>query len=115
MTKVKLLIILNLVLLLAYFNYSAATKEEILNEGQLVLLELAPVDPRSLMQGDYMDLRYNITENIISDTIPKRGYCVVRLDNKGIAHKIRFQKEVIPLSGVEHLIKYTSPSEWDIN
>ena len=115
MTKVKLLIILNLVLLLAYFNYSAATKEEILNEGQLVLLELAPVDPRSLMQGDYMDLRYNITENIISDTIPKRGYCVVRLDNKGIAHKIRFQKEATPLSGDEHLIKYTSPSEWDIN
>ncbi|MFX7329222.1 GDYXXLXY domain-containing protein, partial [Acinetobacter baumannii] len=35
-----------------------AQKEMLLKEGQLVLLPLAPVDPRSLMQGDYMALRY---------------------------------------------------------
>ena len=34
--------------------------ERTLKEGQLVLLELAPVDPRSLMQGDYMALSYAV-------------------------------------------------------
>src|SRR5690606_19512775 len=34
--------------------------ERTLRDGQLVLLELAPVDPRSLMQGDYMALRFAV-------------------------------------------------------
>ena len=50
----SILIIANLVLLLVYFNWSVYQKEQTLKEGQLVLLQLAPVDPRSLMQGDYM-------------------------------------------------------------
>lgn len=32
--------------------------ERVLAEGRVVLVELAPVDPRSLMQGDYMALRF---------------------------------------------------------
>lgn len=32
--------------------------EQTLAEGELALLQLAPVDPRSLMQGDYMALRF---------------------------------------------------------
>ncbi len=34
--------------------------ERTLRDGHLVLLELAPVDPRSLMQGDYMALRFAV-------------------------------------------------------
>lgn len=34
--------------------------ERTLKDGQLILLELAPVDPRSLMQGDYMALRFAV-------------------------------------------------------
>ncbi|XOT97907.1 GDYXXLXY domain-containing protein, partial [Alcaligenes pakistanensis] len=30
--------------------------------GQTVLLELAPVDPRSLMQGDYMSLNFALSQ-----------------------------------------------------
>ena len=52
----RILIIANLILLLGYFNWSVYQKEQTLKEGQLVLLQLAPVDPRSLMQGDYMGL-----------------------------------------------------------
>ena len=54
----RILIIANLILLLGYFNWSVYQKEQTLKEGQLVLLQLAPVDPRSLMQGDYMRLNY---------------------------------------------------------
>lgn len=54
----RILIITNLLLLLGYLNWSIYQKEQTLRDGQLVLFELAPVDPRSLMQGDYMSLRY---------------------------------------------------------
>ena len=65
MKKYKwIIILLNLVLLLIYFNYSVVKKEELLKNAQFVLFELAPVDPRSLIQGDYMTLRYKILDNI---------------------------------------------------
>ena len=116
MKKYKwIIILLNLVLLLIYFNYSVANKEKLLKDGQLVLLELAPVDPRSLMQGDYMALRYKISEDISSENIPKRGFCVVRLDSSVIAYKIRFQKDITPLNEGEHLIGYASPDKWNVN
>ena len=67
----SIIILLNLVFLLIYFNHSIARKEALLKDGQLVLLELAPVDPRSLMQGDYMALRYKISENMDFDNMPK--------------------------------------------
>lgn len=116
MKKYKwIIILLNLVLLLIYFNHSIAKKEELLKDGQLVLLELAPVDPRSLMQGDYMALRYKISENIDFDTIPRRGYCVVVLDQNDKAERVRFQKDVTPLNTGEHLIEFTTPDKWNIN
>lgn len=109
------IILLNLIFLLIYFNYSVMKKEVLLKEGQLFLLELAPVDPRSLMQGDYMALRYKISEKFSSDSIPKRGYCIVRLDNNGIAYAVRFQNDLTPLNKDENLIEYTSPNRWNIN
>jgi uncharacterized membrane-anchored protein len=116
MKKYKwIIILLNLLLLLVYFNHSIVKKEELLKDGQLVLLELAPVDPRSLMQGDYMALRYKISDNIGPEDIPKRGYCVVLLDSSGIAGKIRFQKDLTPLHESEHLIEYTAPDNWNVN
>ena len=99
MKKYKWIIILiNLIILLGLFNNSILQKEELLTDGQLVLLELAPVDPRSLMQGDYMRLRYAISDNINSDSISKRGFCVVKLEENGIAKKVRIQENKTPIS-----------------
>lgn len=53
-----------LLIVLAAVNYSIYGKEEIIRSGETVYLELAPVDPRSLMQGDYMALRFRLTEEI---------------------------------------------------
>jgi uncharacterized membrane-anchored protein len=49
--------------ILALVNYSIFTKEVLLENGKLVYLQLAPVDPRSLMQGDYMALRFKIAND----------------------------------------------------
>ncbi|MCP3866506.1 MAG: GDYXXLXY domain-containing protein [Gammaproteobacteria bacterium] len=51
---------------LGLINISIFEKEQLLSEGEVVLLELAPVDPRSLMQGDYMELNFMIGNDIRS-------------------------------------------------
>ena len=115
MKKYKwLLTALNLIVLLFYFNYSVAEKEELLQNGRLVLLELVPVDPRSLMQGDYMTLRYKISDDSYHAGLPKRGYCVVRIDACGIAETVRFQQDMLPLNSGEALIKYHASDGWNV-
>jgi uncharacterized membrane-anchored protein len=110
-----IIILINLIILLGLFNNSILQKEELLTDGQLVLLELAPVDPRSLMQGDYMRLRYAISDNINSDSISKRGFCVVKLEENGIAKKVRIQENKTPINNNEFLIEYTSKKWRNIN
>ena len=107
-------ILLNLILILFFFNKSIVEKEKILSGGKLVLLKLAPVDPRSLMQGDYMRLNYEISGNVSVGNIPKRGYCIVKLDSDGIAGKVRLQNDITPVNPGEYPIEYTAGS-WNIN
>lgn len=115
MKKFKsLIILLNLLILLVYFNRSIVAKEKLLENGRLVLLELVPVDPRSLMQGDYMRLRYKISEQLNIDSMPKRGFCVVVLDENSRAGKWRFQESLSPLSPDEFPIKYMATDHWNI-
>jgi len=116
MKKYKWIIILvNLIILLGLFNNSILKKETLLSDGKLILLELAPVDPRSLMQGDYMRLSYVISENIKDESISKRGFCVVKLEENGIAQKVRIQDGRTPLNEKEYLIEYTSNGWRGIN
>jgi len=44
--------------------FAVRGNEHILDRGRIVLVRLAPVDPRSLMQGDYMALAYAIDAGI---------------------------------------------------
>src|SRR5436190_15305240 len=50
-------------MVLALLNFSIVGKERQLESGKVVFLELAPVDPRSLMQVDYMALRFKIAND----------------------------------------------------
>lgn len=61
-SKTAIIIVATLVAILLLFVKAVGSKESTLKDGKLVLLELAPVDPRSLMQGDYMRLNYAITQ-----------------------------------------------------
>lgn len=74
----------------AVFNYVIYEKERVKANGETVLLELAPVDPRSMMQGDYMRLRYAIGLNQSYKAEKKRGYMVVSLDSDKVATFSRF-------------------------
>ena len=51
-------------LFLVLFAWSVMQKERLLASGDQIILALRPVDPRSLMQGDYMVLRLAIENDI---------------------------------------------------
>ncbi|WP_089134999.1 MULTISPECIES: GDYXXLXY domain-containing protein [Geobacillus] len=44
-----------------FVGYTIWQKERLLRYGDVVKLELEPVDPRSVLQGDYIQLRYDIS------------------------------------------------------
>ena len=78
------------IIILLLVNLSIYSKEKLLSEGEIVYLELAPVDPRSLMQGDYMALRFTIGNRIQqlvrkNPRLPDDGRVIVELDAKRIA------------------------------
>lgn len=89
----------------AVFNYAIYEKEQVKTNGETVLLELAPVDPRSLMQGDYMRLRYAIERNQSYKADKKRGYMVVSLDSDKVATFSRFDNGE-PLAPNEKLLHF---------
>jgi uncharacterized membrane-anchored protein len=65
-TLTRFVAVAGLLIVLGAVNYSIYGKEGIIRSGEIVYLELAPVDPRSLMQGDYMALRFRLTDEIAS-------------------------------------------------
>lgn len=57
--KVPLLIVI--ALQVVFIGYQYVTNEQLLREGALIKLELEPLDPRSILQGDYVRLHYTIS------------------------------------------------------
>jgi uncharacterized membrane-anchored protein len=80
--------------ILAAVNYGVHQREQLLATGRVVLLELAPVDPRSLMQGDYMALRFAAAAEAFgngpTETRTADGHLVLRLDARGVGRFARF-------------------------
>lgn len=62
----KVYILTVLLLFFAGYVFSVQKMETVLADGKTILLPLAPVDPRALLMGDYMDLRYIVNDNIRS-------------------------------------------------
>jgi uncharacterized membrane-anchored protein len=64
MTGPRWLTLLGAALVLGALNFSIVGKENIKRNGEVIYLRLAPVDPRSLMQGDYMALRFALVQEL---------------------------------------------------
>ncbi len=106
------IIALNLILFLGYFGYSIQNKEHVLSEGEKVLLKLAPVDPRSLIQGDYMVLNYAISNEMRKLKDKKGSYLVISKDDSNIGTFKRIQEGEEPLSENEYLLKFKN-GKWN--
>ena len=94
--------------ILVLANVQIAGKERILREGTTVLLRLAPQDPRSLLQGDYMALRYTMAPEVARaarDEGVRDGKAVIRLDERGRAHFVGIHRGQ-PLAEDQHLLDF---------
>ncbi|MDR2050414.1 MAG: GDYXXLXY domain-containing protein [Deltaproteobacteria bacterium] len=82
----RLLCLLTVAVFLVFYNLSILRKENILESGQPVILRLQPLDPRSLMQGDYMILNFSLESDVLKEyrrgEIPERGLVVLRRAGK---------------------------------
>ena len=104
-------------------------KERVLARGETIFLPLAPVDPRSLMQGDYMSLRYALDDEVdeafgwepwdepwadeerSQDPFPRHGRLIVRVDPDGVGHFARFD-DGGDLASDELRLEYRVREEW---
>ncbi|MCC6213119.1 MAG: GDYXXLXY domain-containing protein [Burkholderiales bacterium] len=104
----KAIAVLAGIVLLAAINWNIYGREQLLATGRVVLLELAPVDPRSLMQGDYMALRYRIENEAFGRGRGKEsadGRIVVRVGDRGVASFVR-RDAGEPLAAGEALLRF---------
>ncbi len=62
----RLVVVVAALAMLAVVNLTIYSRERLIDSGRVVLLELAPVDPRSIMQGDYMALRFKVAREVFS-------------------------------------------------
>lgn len=102
-----------LIALLGAVNYKVQQFEDVLATGKPVVLKIAPADPRSLMQGDYMVLNYAILSELqqsqfssesnesnettgIDESSPsgKKAYILVHLDKNHVATFCEKQSEI---------------------
>jgi uncharacterized membrane-anchored protein len=93
---------------LGLVNYSIFAKERLLARGTVVVLELAPVDPRSLMQGDYMALRFRMANDAgaaVRGSAATDGRIVATVDERGIA-TYRGLHDGTPVASNEVLLRY---------
>jgi uncharacterized membrane-anchored protein len=96
------------VLILAGANYTIAVRERLLVAGAVVVLELAPVDPRSLMQGDYMALRFKVANEAFPrqlDRPAENGRLVIAVGPHGVGSFRRFD-DGTPLAAGEIRLRY---------
>ncbi len=93
-------------LVLLVVNGLAFQKERLTATGQPIFLELAPVDPRSLIQGDYMRLRYAISRQAQTNSGPLNGFIVIRLDKNNVAQYVRLYDSQTTLAENERLLYY---------
>ncbi|BBB29135.1 GDYXXLXY domain-containing protein [Neptunomonas japonica] len=86
MNSTKWIGVMMVCLVLGAVNFTIFKKEQVLASGKLVLLQLAPVDPRSLMQGDYMRLRFALQREAFADKSveSEEGFIIVNLDENSV-------------------------------
>ena len=82
------------VLVLVVANVGIWQKEDVIRNGQPIYVALAPVDPRSLMQGDYMRLNFSLpTPDAQTGLLrAQRPQVVMRRDARGVATAVRLDK-----------------------
>ena len=96
-------------------------KERLIARGDVVYLRLAPVDPRSLMQGDYMALNFSVANEVRvahgteQTHLAREEVIVIRRNERNEGQFVRLYKGE-PLAPGELLLRVQNvPSRWGGN
>jgi len=88
------LIVLSGLAIAALFGSQIKALEDIKQNGETVLLDLRPVDPRALMMGDFMALRYAQERPIgLPDDIAPSGQFVLTLNENKVGTYSRIAED----------------------
>jgi len=94
--------------LLLGVNVTILSRERLIEDGTIVLLELVPVDPRSMMQGDYMALRFKLARDafpLAERAAAQDGRLVLARDARAVA-AFRRLDDGAPLAADEVTMRY---------
>ncbi|WP_054950132.1 GDYXXLXY domain-containing protein [Numidum massiliense] len=83
-----------LVAQLVFVGVTVYQKETLLKEGTSIALKLAPVDPRSMFQGDYVNLSYDLGRALPYFNENGAVHVMLTADD---AQSVRYNGEYIPL------------------
>lgn len=107
----RVVLLLGGLLVFGSVNLAIWQKQQTLSHGQLILLKLAPVDPRSLMQGDYMILRYDLADQLAEQintahaVLPPKGHLLIEYDTQHVVTQAQLYRGQ-PLLPQQHLLHY---------
>jgi uncharacterized membrane-anchored protein/uncharacterized membrane protein len=111
-----------ILLQLGYVGYHAATSEALLSNGTSIKLAIEPLDPRSILQGDYVRLGYSISTppaNVANEIESRRSLSrikvVLRPADNGIYVFDRLYTSGEALTDKEIVINGTSSGWQSIN
>lgn len=98
-------------LTLAVANFGIWQKETLIARGDKLFVALAPVDPRSLMQGDFMRLNYGLPGGGWAEPgqglTGRRPHVIARRDARGVAELLRIDASDTPLAADEMRLELT--------
>lgn len=110
-----LLLLIAIVLQLAFIGYQVIANEHALRSGTPIKLAIAPIDPRSVLQGDYVTLSYTIStpapsaQTELEGTHPASVKVVLKSDANGVYQFSRLYKKEHSIGSDEVIIN----GRWD--
>jgi uncharacterized membrane-anchored protein len=114
-TRIRLLIALaGLAIILGLTNWDIAHKRAVVADGALLLLELRPADPRSLLQGDYMALALvdaAMPDEATIKQLPYRGTVILSVDENRVGRYARLDDGSL-LKPDELRVQFRRHEEW---
>lgn len=103
-------VVAGLLLVTGFVGWRVAANEALLANGTELHVALAPLDPRSLIQGDYMALAFDdrlLPPDHAAATLPRRGVLVVARDPQTLeARGLRLHDGTTPPAAGELLLAY---------
>lgn len=112
--KTRLIVLaVAVIIILGVINVEIMKKEAIVANGATVLLRIAPRDPRSLLQGDYMALRYAMAATVAGkakDALLTDGLVVVEFaEGDEVSFVAIYSGQ--PVTGTQQLLKFRRRGE----